>query len=237
VPDPSKDGLLVSGVQPSLFNISWNSSSWKIYQGSVLDRLAKYGGLEISAKGKIGGYIRLSEVCCSSKNGEVLSATANLAGDLEVEAKWNWLKGSKFVNEFTGPGTDLGAYTKLKFFGGLASGGELRWDDCARRGAGTLTYGFGAALSLLDVGLKTEVPINGNDVKLEFTALDTGLAYTNSGTLAPASARTALDLGHWNLSFFFKFAEYKFGDFKFALVNLAWSGSGSVNEVTQFATQ
>jgi hypothetical protein len=237
VPDPEKDGQLVSGLQPTVLNISWNSSSWKIYESSVLSKLAKFGGLEIGVKGKIGGFIRIADICCSSHDGDVLSAKATLAGDLEVEAKWNWLKGSKLVNEFTGDATDLGAYTKLKLFGGLGTGGELNWDDCQKQGAGKLLYSFGASLSLIDASLKTEMPINGKDVKVEFTAIDTGLTYAHGGALTPASARAANDIGNWNLTFFFKFGEYKFGDFKFSLINVSYSGSGVVHEVTQFATQ
>jgi hypothetical protein len=236
IPDSTKDGELVSGVQPNIFRFAYEPTIKRIYKGHVLDRLAKYGGLEVNFKGKMGGTISLAQICCSSANGDAFSTNFNIAGDLEIEAKWNWLKASKFIELFT-DGTEAGVYTKLRLYGALASAHDLGWDDCVRKGTGSVTYSYGGVFSLVDARLITKIPINGQDVGFEFTAVDTGGSFSSGGTLTPSGPRLFQDNGTWNGTFFLKAIEYKVGDFKFTLINVVIDGDGVINEAAQFAVQ
>jgi hypothetical protein len=236
VADASKDGQRKTTGDVNLFNFSYEGTIKDIYKGSIVGRLAKYGGAEISLKGKIAGTLRESSVCCSKNNG-ALTSNLNVGGDIELEAKWNWLKGSALAQTLIGA-DELGAFTKLKVaFGIVGSSGELLWADCEKKGSGTVSVGVGVSFSVIDAKVKGEAPVNGGTTKMEFTAIDIGGGGAGNAKIsATQTPRDGLhELGDWYWNAFIKIGEYKFGNYKYSLLNVTFSDKGTVDGLGQLS--
>ena len=234
--DPAKDGLRDTSIDTNIFNVSYEPKFKELYKGSILNKLAKFGGAEIAFKGKIAGTLRESHICCSKQSGAI-SSNINIGGDLEFEFKWNWLKGSNLADQFTGI-DELGAFTKIKVYGGTnGATSELIWDDCERKGSGTVTVGGGVTVSALDATIKGTAPINGADIKVEFTPLSFGGGGGFSAQGTAVLKNGIKELGNWSWYAFVKVGEYKFGDFKFSLINLNFTDKGAIDGVVLLGTQ
>ncbi|MDN3543001.1 hypothetical protein QWZ02_00915 [Kinneretia asaccharophila] len=231
--DKRKDGQRDTRFDVNVINVSFEPKLKELYKGSIASWLGKMGGAELSVKGKIAGSLRESHICCSKREG-ALSTNINIGGDIEIEFKWNWLKAPGLSHLAKAGGVDeLGAFTKIKaYFGTAGTGGELIWDECERKGAGSISYGGGVTVALLDATIKGTAPINGKEVPLEFTALSFGGGGGSSTTASPISKRALRELGDWYWNAFFKIGEYKLGDFKFTLVNVTLSDKGTVSGIS-----
>jgi len=108
---------------------------------------------------------------------------------------------------------------------------ELLWDNCARNGSGGGTVGGGLAFNLLEPKIKGTASINGSDVKIEFTLLSVDIGGSKSAEIKALLPPALGAFGEWSWYVTAKIGEYKFGDFKFSVLNVNVADKGAINDI------
>jgi hypothetical protein len=119
----------------------------------------------------------------------------------------------------------------------VSEDGALLWADCEEKGSGTVSVGVGVSFSVIDAKVKGEAPVNGGTTKMEFTAIDIGGGGAGNAKIsATQPPRDGLhELGDWYWNAFIKISEYKFGNYKYSLLNVTFSDKGTVDGLGQLS--